>query len=160
MLLAKGSICLFTDADNATPIEHIDGFISKINEGFDVVIGSRAVKDAIIVEAQSLVRETIGRLGNFYIRLLAVPGIYDTQCGFKCFKRKVAKDLFSRQKINNWAFDVEILYLAQNLNYRIKEMPVSWTHHDFSKIVPIDYIAMLYDVIRIRIMHRKVVVQN
>ena len=119
-----------------------------------IVIGSRKITGARSIRSQTLLRVVSGKLGNKFIKLLATPGISDTQCGFKCFKREVAVDLFNRQKINDWAFDVEILYLAQRLNYKIKEMPVFWTHRKTGHITAIDYLKTLINVVKIRYIHR------
>ena len=93
----------------------------------------------------------MGRVFNFIVRTLAVPRIQDTQCGFKAFRREVARDLFSRQKIDGWAFDVEVLALAQRRGYRIMEVGIPWYYGEGSRVSPVqDSVRMFREVLRIR----------
>ena len=127
--IAKGDIIGYADADNKTPIEEFDKFAPLLDAGFDVVIGSRALGESKIERAQPMYRR-IGAKG-FAVFMHAVVGlrdIPDTQCGFKFFRRVAALDLFGRQRIDGYMFDVEILYLADKAGYRTTEVPVRW--HD------------------------------
>lgn len=139
MLAAKGKLRLLADADNSTPIEEIDNFLPYFNEGFDIVIGSRAKggRGANIKIEQPWHRILLARCANLAIRLLAVSGIEDTQCGFKCFTEKSAEEIFSKARINRWGFDIEALAIAQKKGYKIKELPVSWYNRAESRVRPI-----------------------
>ena len=122
---ARGQWLLFMDADLATPINQLDEFWSYTNN-FEVLIGSRHLQADSIKTYQPFLRHMFGRLANLYIRSLLLPGIMDPQCGFKLFSRSAAYDLFSRQTIKGFSFDIEILSLAAVLDYPIKEIPVNW----------------------------------
>jgi glycosyltransferase involved in cell wall biosynthesis len=129
VLLAEGDIIGFADADNKTPIDEFDKFLPLLRSGYDVVIGSRGLSGSQIERAQPLYR----RLGSkgFALLLHMVVGlgdIVDSQCGFKFFHRQAAVDIFGRQRINGYMFDVEILHLAQQAGYRIAQVPIRW--HD------------------------------
>ncbi len=126
MLKALFDYVLFTDADLSTPIEEVEKLLYHLKNNTDIAIGSRALKESKIVSHQKKVREGAGKLFNVLVRCLLLPGIYDTQCGFKCFKKEVAKDIFSKTKIGGFSFDVEALYIAKKLGYNIKEVPVVW----------------------------------
>ncbi|MBI3306822.1 MAG: glycosyltransferase family 2 protein [Candidatus Omnitrophica bacterium] len=155
MMKATGKYILFSDADLSTPIEEITGFIKELEQSYDVVIGSRALPGSNVEIHQPFWRENMGRIFNFAARLLSFRGIKDSQCGFKCFKREAAKRLFSMQKLSGFSFDVEIVYLAQRLNYRILEKPVTWRNSPQSRVNAIkDSWSMLQDLFRIRWMHR------
>src|SRR3990167_579449 len=104
---------LFSDADLSTPIEEIEKLKKAvIVEGYDIAIGSRALTDSVIAKRQNLLREYMGKTFNFLIQSILMKGIRDTQCGFKLFKRDAALEIFSRQKLNDFSFDAEILYIA------------------------------------------------
>ncbi len=151
MLAARGQYAAFSDADLSAPIEELAKLFDLANKGYDVVIGSRAATGAVIPVHQPFYRELGGKGLNLMIRLLAVPGIHDTQCGFKLFTSQAARDIFSRCFINGWGFDVEALYLARRLGYRIAEVGVRWSHAEGSKIRPFRAaVRVLYDVARIR----------
>lgn len=137
MLASTGDYSLFTDADNSTPFEEINKLLQWIEKGYDVVIGSRYLDDSNIVIKQSFYRRSLGRVANLIIQVLAVWGIKDTQCGFKCFSRKASQEIFSRQTINGWGFDFETLAIAKKLGYQIKEVPVSWYNVEGSRVRPI-----------------------
>jgi dolichyl-phosphate beta-glucosyltransferase len=152
MLAAEGEIRLFMDADNATTIDHFDQMIPYFKEGYGVVICSRAIKGSVMNPPEPWYRQIPGKLGNlFWIQLLILPGLWDTQCGFKAFKAEVAEKVFSLSKISGWSFDVEILALAKKLKYRIKEVPVSWHHDGKSTLKMSAYIFFLLEVLKIRL---------
>ncbi|KAF0132727.1 MAG: glycosyl transferase [Candidatus Saganbacteria bacterium] len=133
ILAAKGGTVLFMDADNSTEISEIGKFFSYL-EGFDIIIGSRALPESKIVDHQFWMREYTGKLFNKVVQAFFMKGIQDTQCGFKLFKRDAAMAIFKRASINGFCFDLEILLIARQLGYKIKEVPVSWTNSKPSKV--------------------------
>jgi len=126
MLEAKGEYLLFSDADLSTPIEETTRFIEKMREGYDVLVGSRAMRESNIITYQPWYRQLMGKTFNKIVRGLLVRGIKDTQCGFKMFTREAAQKIFPLQRIERFAFDVEILFLAKKFGHKILEMPVTW----------------------------------
>jgi dolichyl-phosphate beta-glucosyltransferase len=126
VLASVGEVILFSDADLSTPVEELDKFLPRLEEGFDVVIGSRAIPGCDIRVRQARPRQAMGRFFNRLVRLFVMKGCLDTQCGFKVFRRKAALDLFTRLQTPGFAFDVEILLLARKLGYRVAEVPVVW----------------------------------
>lgn len=150
MLAATGAFRLFMDADNSTTVDHVEKFWRFLDEGYDLVIGSRDVEGAIVAVHQAWYKEVLGNLGNVIVRLLAVPGIYDTQAGFKLLKANVVEDVFPRLVIDRWGFDIEILAVARSLGYRIKEAPITWLNDPESKVTMSSYLEVLGDVWRIR----------
>jgi len=148
---ARGDYILFSDADLSTPIEEVEKFLPWFREGFEVVIGSRSLKGSDILVRQPFHRELMGRIFNRLVRVLAVPGIADTQCGFKCFTRRAAGEIFPRCRIDGFSFDVEILYLARRLGLPVREVPVKWRNAPGSSISPLrDSLLMLIDIFRVR----------
>lgn len=151
MLEGRGDLRLFTDADNSTAIEHLDLFLPHIGEGYDAVIGSIAVYGAKIASgSEPLWRRIAGKAGNLFIQVLAVPGIHDTQRGFKLFTAKVVTDVFPRLTIDRWGFDIEVLALARKSGYKIKELPVDWRNDPNSKVGLRAYFQVLSETVRIR----------
>ena len=149
MLEACGQYRIFCDADLSMPIEEIARFIPPHNDA-DIVIASREVEGALRYDEPNQ-RHFTGRVFNFIIRLLALPGIHDTQCGFKGFRAGVAEDLFQHQSIEGWAFDVEILYIAKLRGYEIVELPIRWYYRAESKISVLqDSFHMFLDILKIR----------
>ena len=148
ILMAKGDYILFTDADLSTPIEEVDKFMEFIKK-YDIVIGSRALKESKVNNI--LYKKILGRIGNFFISFLLVKGIKDTQCGFKLFRKVIAKEIFKRQTINRWGFDFEIIHIAQKKGFKIKEQPVRWIKSRESKVRLIDYPKTLLELIKIKI---------
>lgn len=127
MLNAKGDFRLFMDADNSTTIDHIEKAMPYFDQGYSVVIGSIGLKDAQIASgSEPLWRKLFGKSGNLFIQAVVLPGISDTQRGFKVFTAKAAEDIFSKVTMRGWAFDVEALALARKYGYKIKEIPISW----------------------------------
>jgi dolichyl-phosphate beta-glucosyltransferase len=156
MLNALGQYVLFMDADGATPLDEIPKLRVKLEAGSDVAIGSRVSQnpdDTRVIT--SLHRKIIGRIFATLVNIFAIPGFADTQCGFKMFRQEIIKEVFSRQTLNGFAFDVEILYIAQKLGLSIVEVPVNWVNQEGSKvhIIP-DSLRMLWDILRIRWLHR------
>lgn len=150
MLEAKGEIRLFMDADNATSIDHFDKMIPYFKKGYDVVVGSRDVEGAKMVPPQPWHKRLAGDIGNLFIQILLLPGMWDTQCGFKAFTEEAAKKIFSLMKVNRWALDVEALALAKKLGYKIKEIPVTWVNNPNSRVKLSSYIIFLLQVFEIK----------
>jgi len=149
--VSRGEFILFTDADNSTPIEELEMLIKRAR-GNEIVIGSRWLKDSRVKRRQSRLRIFIGRFGNLLIRFFLIDGIADTQCGFKLFHHEAAKQIFSRQKVNGFGFDIEALVIAKSLNYRISEVPVSWINSDESRFRPVrDAVRTFLDLIYIKL---------
>ncbi|MCP4375384.1 MAG: glycosyltransferase family 2 protein [bacterium] len=134
MLAARGEVLLMTDADLATPIEELEKLLAWIDQGYDVVIGSRAMSDSVLSPSQGPMRRFVGWTFRKIRRAMMLADIHDTQCGFKCFTREVADEVFSRQELDNAAFDCEVLLLARNGGYRIKEVGVLWGHDPDSRM--------------------------
>lgn len=150
--LTTGGIVGFVDADNKTPMRAFDDFVPLLEQGYDLAIGSRGLPGAVIERAQPLHRR-IGSRG-FALFMHAVVGLRDfsdTQCGFKFFRRQIAVDLFSRQRIDGYMFDVEILYLAVRAGYRIAQVPVQWRDDGDSRLQLVTGNATNFaDIFRIR----------
>jgi dolichyl-phosphate beta-glucosyltransferase len=154
MLAGRGQYLLFCDADLSTPIDEAAGLIAAIDAGADVAIASRALADSNLRVHQPWWRESMGRVFNWFVQRLALPGIQDSQCGFKCFRREVAHRVFALQRVDRFAFDVEVLSIARSLGYRIAEVPVTWIDQPASSVNPLTAPAsMLFDLLRIRINH-------
>lgn len=150
MLSAKGRYRLFMDADNSTTIDHVEQFWPAIEKGFDAVIGSRGLNDSNIAVSQPWYRILAGRVGNQIIQTLAVPGIEDTQAGFKMFTDECAKDVFPRLTIDRWGFDVEALAVARHLGYKIAELPIRWVNDPEGKVTLKGYLGVFGEVWRVR----------
>lgn len=134
MMEAKGNLKLFMDADNATTIDNLDKMIPYISGGYDVVIASIGIKGAQKIGEEPAYRRLLGQLGNLWIRFWAVPGIYDTQRGFKLFTKESADKIFPKMLTFGWGFDVEVLALAREYGYKIKEVPIIWKNAPGSKV--------------------------
>jgi glycosyltransferase involved in cell wall biosynthesis len=150
MLAAQGEYRFMCDVDFSMPIDEINRFLPPALEGYDIAIASREAPGAVR-HGEPYYRHFVGRIYNGLIRSLALPGLQDTQCGFKCFKGDVADDLFPRQTLTGWSFDVEILFIARLLLYRIIEIPIHWYYNPHSKIkVARDSFKMGTDLLTIR----------
>jgi len=150
MLEARGQYRIYIDADNAISIEQIESFWPWLQKGFDIIIGSIEVEGAKIEEHAAWYRRVLGRWAKYLIRALTIWEIHDTQRAFKLFPAKAAEEIFSRQTITRWAFDVEILVLAKKLGYKIKELPVIWINPGDSKINLGSYINSLKELLKIK----------
>ncbi len=151
MLKARGDFRLFTDADNATTINHIERMMPYFKEGYGVVIASIAVKGHnIAVGSEPLWRRVFGKMGNLFIQIMAVPGIHDTQRGFKIFTAEAADKIFQRMTIERWGFDIEVLALARKFGFKIKEVPIDWKNSPESRVVLKTYFQVLMETVRIR----------
>jgi hypothetical protein len=150
MLSAQGEYRFICDADLSMPIEEVNRFLPSRLGDFDIAIGSREVPGAVRYN-EPLYRHLIGRGFNWLVRLLTIPAIQDTQCGFKCFRAPVAQDLFTRQVLDGWTFDVEVLFIAQRFQYRIVEVPIPWYFNPGSRVRLLrDTWVMFSDLFRIR----------
>lgn len=150
---SNGKLILFADADNSTPIEEFEKLLKKMKEtSAKIAIGSRYLHDSNIQIKQPTYRIIIGRVGNFLIQLFLIDGIKDTQCGFKLFENHAAKKIFSFQKVKRFAFDMEALVIANNMDYKIVEVPVSWFNSPESRVRPIrDSLRTLRDLVYIKL---------
>lgn len=146
MAAARGAHRLFMDADNSTTLDQVERFWPFVDEGYDVVIGSRDVKGAEVVVHQSWTKELAGNLGNWLIRILAVGGVADTQAGFKMFSQRSIEDVLPRLTIDRWGFDVELLAAVRRRGYRIKEVPIRWVNEPNSKVRTSSYFEVLAEV--------------
>ena len=151
VLSSRGDLLLICDADLSTPIEELEKLMPFVDDDYDIAIGSRGLGDSRILERQPWYRERMGKTFNFFVRMLAIRGIRDTQCGFKLFKGDIARALFSKSRINGFSFDVEVLYLARRAGYKINEVPITWINSPFSRVVIIrDPLKMFLDLFKIR----------
>lgn len=150
MLESAGDYRFICDADLSMPIEEVNHFLPPILDDYDIAIASREVAGAIR-HNEPAYRHWIGRIFNSMVRTMAVPGFQDTQCGFKCFTAEAAEALFPLQRIDGWTFDVELLFVALRLGYRVKEVPINWYYFPGSRVrIVSDSWLMLTDLFRIR----------
>jgi dolichyl-phosphate beta-glucosyltransferase len=149
MLQARGELRLMTDADLSTPIEELRRLMARIEEGFHVVIASRALPDSNIEIRQPWYRESMGRLFNRIVQLVVVPGLHDTQCGFKLFTAAAAIDAFTPARLDGFAFDVEALFLARQRGHRIAEMPVTWRNDAATRVTTLRGVLAFLDLLRV-----------
>jgi len=151
MLEARGEYRFICDADLSMPIEEISKFLPPRLKDFDLAIGSREAPGAVRYNEPSY-RHWGGRLINYAIQLFILPGLNDTQCGFKCFRAEVAETLFRQQTLMGWSFDIEMLYLARRRGYRLVEVPIQWYYDAESKVNAIrDAFRMVGDIFRIHL---------
>jgi len=151
MLEARGEYRFMCDADFSMPVEQINRFLPPALNGVDIAIASREAPGAVRYNEPPY-RHVVGRIFNGLIRLIALPGLQDTQCGFKCFRAPAAEDLFRRQTLPGWAFDVEVLFAARLLGYSIVEIGIPWYFNADSKVSVLrDSTRMALDLFRIRL---------
>ncbi|RME87032.1 MAG: glycosyltransferase family 2 protein [Anaerolineae bacterium] len=150
ILEARGEYRFLCDADLSMPIEELPRFLPPALPEAEIVIASREAPGAVRYN-EPFHRHLTGRVFNLIIRLLVLPGLQDTQCGFKCFRADVAEDIFPRQTLTGWAFDVEVLAIARLRGYRIVELPIPWYFNAESKVSVVrDSWRMFLDLLRIR----------
>ncbi len=150
MLAARGEFRFFADADFSMPVSEISRFLPPSLSDFDIAIASRETAGAVRYH-EPLRRHLSGRIFNALIRLVVLPGLDDTQCGFKCFRARVAEDIFPRQTMPGWSFDVELLYIARRKGYRIKEIGIPWYFNPETKVSLVrDSLRMASDLFTIR----------
>ncbi|MER5601256.1 dolichyl-phosphate beta-glucosyltransferase [Streptomyces sp. NPDC002265] len=147
---SRGRRVLVTDADLAAPIEELEKLDKALGEGNAAAVGSRSVPGATIGHRQHRLRELLGRAGNFLIRSVAVPGIRDTQCGFKLFDGDRARAAFAASRLDGWGIDVEVLQYFRRAGWPLAEVPVSWSHQSGSKVRPLDYVRVLGELGRLK----------
>lgn len=151
MLAGRGDYLFIADADLSMPIEEVNKFLPPQLSDYDIAIGSREAAGAVRYNEPEY-RHIMGRVFNLIVKIMAVRGFQDTQCGFKSFRRETAQDLFAYQTIDGWAFDVELLFIAQRRGYKIVEVPIDWYYRTNSRINPLrDAFNMFREVIKIRL---------
>ncbi len=156
MLKSRGRLVLFCDADGATPMKEFYRLKERIDAGCDVAVGSRDLPGANLVVPQPLHRRLMGAAMRWIVSRLVLDGVRDTQCGFKLFTAAASRSIFSRQTIDGFSFDVEVLYLAQRLGLEVAEVPLEWHDQPGSKVDPWRTPpAMLRDLLAIRLRHRE-----
>ncbi|MBP7689480.1 MAG: glycosyltransferase family 2 protein [Thermoflexales bacterium] len=151
MLAGAGEYLFICDADFSMPVDEISKFMPPNADHYDVAIASREVPGARRVDEPQY-RHLMGRVFNLIVRVLAIPKIQDTQCGFKVFRRQAARDVFALQTIDGWGFDVEVLFIALKHGYQLLEVPITWYYKPQTKISPLrDSINMVLEVMRVRL---------
>lgn len=151
MLKSKGKYRLFLDIDLSTPINEVDKILPYLRK-HDIVIGSRKMKTSNLIVRQPFIRELLGRMFTFLSQITLQVSIADFTCGFKCFSEEAAKQIFSRQTINRWGFDSEILFIGKNKKFSIKEIPITWKDNSLTKVkFPQDILNSLMELIKIRL---------
>jgi dolichyl-phosphate beta-glucosyltransferase len=151
MLAAKGEIRLFSDADLSTPIEELEKLRATIGGEVQVAIASRAVKGRQIVVHQPGLREMMGKVYNLLLQLIVLPGIHDSQCGFKLFTAEAAEKCFEPLQTERFGFDAEVLLRARRAGWKIAEVPVRWSHREDSRVSAIrDSVGVFLDLLRLR----------
>lgn len=151
MLAAKGEVRLFFDADGSTPIEELDKALPRFDAGADIVIGSRMVQGANVLVHQRWLRERVGRFYNVVLLALGLTRMRDTQCGFKAFTARATEICFTRQTMERFSFDVEVLCIGQRHGLRIVEVPVRWINSPDTRVhIVRDAIPTLRDLLAIR----------
>ena len=154
VLASRGDPVLVSDVDLSTPLTEWVKLAERLPT-HPVAIGSRALQEDLVRRKQPLYRRLLGKSGNLLVRLFAVPGIHDTQCGFKLFQGHVGRDLFREAKVDGFAYDMEILFLARRRGLAIAEVPVLWFNSPESKVSLFrDAIPTLWDLVRLRWLHR------
>jgi len=152
VLSAEGEYVLFMDADNSTSIYEFDKFLPLLEEGCEVVIASRRLKDSNVEEPQPLLRAKMGQFYIFLPKTILGLSSSDFNCGFKAYKKESARRIFELQNMNDWSFDVELLFLIKKFGLKLKEVPVKWVHKSGSKVRPVrDGIRSFLSVIKIRL---------
>ncbi len=153
VLRARGEVVFYMDADLSVPLREVAAFLAHLraHPEIDVLIGNRQHADSRITRAQSWLRRTMGQTFNRILQSVSLAPARDTQCGFKAFRRAAAQAIFSRQKLDGFAFDVEVLLLAERLGYRVADLPVEWINSPDSRVrIVRDSLQMLRDAIRVR----------
>lgn len=150
MLEAKGQVRLFTDADNSTSVDQIANFLPYFEQGYDMVIGSRRIKGAVIAIKQPWIRDFLGGIFRLMVHTIVPLGVKDSQAGFKSFSAKAAEAIFPQQTIARWAFDVEILAVARKMGFKVKEVPIKWINDLESHVKLSGMVKMLFEVLQVR----------
>jgi dolichyl-phosphate beta-glucosyltransferase len=151
VLAAHGQVVIFADADLSWQVDDLSRFLTLVDDRTPIVIGSREGTGARRV-GEPIYRHVMGRVFNRVVQALAVPGIEDSQCGFKAFRGDAARAVFSRQRVEGFGFDVEVLYLARRLGFGIRVVPLEWEHKENSRVAAVrDTLMMLRDVVSVRV---------
>jgi dolichyl-phosphate beta-glucosyltransferase len=150
MLAATGEVRLMCDADLSTPIEELPRLLSRLDDGHDVAIGSRALPDSRVEVRQPFYRESLGRLFNGLVRFLLLSGLHDTQCGFKLFTARAARLSFEPARLDGFSFDVETLFIARRRGFKIAEVAVTWRNDAASRVGMARGALAFFDLLRIR----------
>lgn len=151
MLQASGDILLFSDADLSSPIEEAEKLFAAIAGGADIAIASRWLQTEVQTQRQPFYRQLFGRIFNLMLRASLGLKFKDTQCGFKAFTRPAALAIFPLQRIERWAFDPELLYIARKKGFKVAEVPTSWAHSEGTRISPLrDGPRMFVEMLKIR----------
>jgi glycosyltransferase involved in cell wall biosynthesis len=155
MLAAKGDFRFICDADLSMPIDEVNLFLPPQAPPFDIAIASREIPGAVRYD-EPYYRHLIGRAFNLLVRIVTLPGLQDTQCGFKCFRAEAAEELFPLQTIAGWTFDVEILFIARTRGMQVVEIPINWYFNSGSRVrILRDSATMFADLFRIRLNNLK-----
>jgi dolichyl-phosphate beta-glucosyltransferase len=158
MLRARGPIIFFMDADLSTPLSETLAFLAHFsaNPDVDILIGDRASRKSRILKKQTWLRSNLGRVFNCLVRFFVFKEFSDTQCGFKAFRQKPSKEIFTRTTLDGFAFDVEALLLSKRLGFKVQSLPIRWVNSPESKVrIPIDALKMLADLLRVQLIVRK-----
>ncbi len=147
---SAGVYALFIDADNATDFHEVIKFMQCIHEGADVCIASRYVQGSVVVRKQPYLRVILSRASNLLIRAVLLPGIYDTQCGFKMFSKRAVQTIFRKTTVLGWGIDLEILAIARYFSFSVKELPVVWEAQDDSTVRSHAFFYTLKELFKIR----------
>ena len=151
VLQARGERVLFSDADLSTPIEELEKLEDALEGGVGAAFASRALPASNVAVRQPLYRQSMGKIFNLFVQLLVLPGVRDSQCGFKLFRADVAQEAFRHGRLNGFCFDVEILFLIRRQGIPMREVPVAWYDSSGSQVHPVlDSTRMLLDLLRIR----------
>ena len=150
MLSAKGNWRVFMDADNSTSIVEFNKMMPYLDAGYEIIIGSRAVRGSKLNPPQNILKQLAGKFGNLFIQIILLRGIWDTQCGFKCFSEDAVRRIFPAGRIDRWGFDVELLAIAKKLGYKIKEMPVHWINDRRSHVSLKSYLQVFWEALKVR----------
>jgi glycosyltransferase involved in cell wall biosynthesis len=151
MLEASGDVRLFMDADNSTTVDNFLKMKPYFEQGFDIVIGSRRVEGSVIAVHQPWFRDFLGGTFRTLVHILVPIGITDSQCGFKAFSASASESIFHKQRIFRWAFDVEVLALARKMNFKIKEVPITWVNDAQSHVKFLGMLRMFLEVVTVRL---------
>jgi dolichyl-phosphate beta-glucosyltransferase len=155
VLASKGKYVLFTDADLSTPIEEAEKLLFYLQNSYNISIGSRGLSDSKIIIRQNIIRQSMGKFFNFLVRKIMKLKYIDTQCGFKCFDRNTVDSIFPFLKVNDFSFDIEILFLAEKLQLKVKEVPICWLNSNDSKVRMIrSSFDMLLSLLKLKKIHK------
>lgn len=152
MLASRGDYILMLDVDMSTPFSEFKKFYSPIENGCHIIIGSRKINGSSVIKYQPFFRELMGKCFTFLAKIITGNNISDFTCGFKCFSKKSAMEIFSKTKIERWSYDAEILFLAKKFGFKICEVGIAWENDEHTKVrLGIDTLQSFWDLIKIRL---------